>query len=121
MNNVVYVLVVYLPYETAVVLGVYTDKSLAETEKSKAKKNDDSNGYNDFEIEEFKLDDVPEIQALMNDAPVNPENREIVPPVGFEATLLLLDIFNCDDKDSLANFLGNDIYNRMDRLINEKD
>jgi len=57
MANKVYVLVVYIPYETASVLGVYTGKSLAEAEKAKAKKLDDSNGYNEFEVEEFILND----------------------------------------------------------------
>jgi hypothetical protein len=55
MNNTVYVLTIHYPYEATVVLGVYSDKSLAEIEMSKAKKNDDSNNYNEFEIEEFKL------------------------------------------------------------------
>jgi len=57
MNNTVFVLTEIYPYETAIVLGVYSNKDLAESEKFKAEKNDDTNGYNDFEIEEFKIDE----------------------------------------------------------------
>lgn len=57
MGATVYVLVMYYPYETADVLGVYTDKLLAEAEMSKAKKADHSHGYNEFKVEEFKLNE----------------------------------------------------------------
>ena len=57
MGDKVYVLTEIYPYETAIVLGVYSNKELAESEKFKAEKNDDTNGYNDFEIEEFTINE----------------------------------------------------------------
>ena len=57
MNNTVYALIIYYPYESANVLGIYTSIELAEKNRLKCKKNDDSNGYNVFKIEEYELNE----------------------------------------------------------------
>lgn len=57
MKIKVYALVVHFPYEGADILGIYTSKSLAENEKAKAKKKDDSNDYNEFKVEGYFLDE----------------------------------------------------------------
>lgn len=56
MNKKVYALIITYPHEFSEVLGVYSSEDIANTEKSKAEGLDDSNGYNDFAIEEFKID-----------------------------------------------------------------
>tara|TARA_R110002012_G_C11495184_1_gene596625 strand:+ start:126 stop:287 length:162 start_codon:yes stop_codon:yes gene_type:complete len=52
----VYVLIARFPYEGADVLGVYSNKDKAEKSKIECAKNDDSGGYNKFDIEEFDVE-----------------------------------------------------------------
>lgn len=51
----VYVLIETFPYEFSTVLGVFLNKSDAETQRIIAKKKDVSKGYNDFDIEEHEV------------------------------------------------------------------
>ena len=53
----VYVLTIHYPYEFTAVLGVYSSKEFAEASQVKAKKNDNSLGYNEIEVEGFTVDD----------------------------------------------------------------
>tara|TARA_R110000850_G_scaffold193619_1_gene320340 strand:+ start:296 stop:478 length:183 start_codon:yes stop_codon:yes gene_type:complete len=52
----VYVLVVTYPHECSEVLGVYSSKAIAEGYKEIALNCDKSGKYNDYYIEEFKID-----------------------------------------------------------------
>jgi len=52
----VYVLIITYPYEGAEVLGVYSDLEKAKMARGIAQEKDDSRGYNDFCIEEFKVE-----------------------------------------------------------------
>ena len=52
----IYVLVVTYPYEFSEVLGVYSSKAIAEGYKEIALNRDKSGKYNDYYIEEFKID-----------------------------------------------------------------
>jgi len=51
----VYVLIKTYPYEFSEVIGVYSSEELAETAKKEAIEEDNSQGYNDFDIEEHEI------------------------------------------------------------------
>ena len=58
LPSMVYVLVVTHPYEFSEVLGVYSSKAIAEGYKEIALNCDKSCGYDDYDIEEFKIDSL---------------------------------------------------------------
>ncbi len=52
----VYVLIVRFPYEGAYVLGVYSSRAKAEGSKVEWAKDDNNNGYTEYDIEEFDIE-----------------------------------------------------------------
>ena len=52
----IYVLLVTYPYEGSEIFGVYSSKDIAEEYKKIALKSDKSDGYNDYDVEEFEID-----------------------------------------------------------------
>lgn len=51
----IYILLKTYPYEFSEVVGAYSSKESAETAKDEAVKNDNSNGYNEFDIGEYEI------------------------------------------------------------------
>ena len=52
----IYVLLVTHPFEFSEVVGLYSEKSLAENAKKACLNQDDSGGYDEYEILEKELD-----------------------------------------------------------------
>ena len=52
----VYVVFEEFPYEGSSILGIYSDEGGAEKKKTEAERDDLTNGYNTFEIEEHEVE-----------------------------------------------------------------
>ena len=52
----VYIVFEVFPYEGDSILGIYSDESKAEKKKSEAERDDQTNGYNEFQIVEREVE-----------------------------------------------------------------
>ena len=52
----VYIVYEVFPYEGDSILGIYSDESKAEKKKSEAERDDQTNGYNEFQIVEREVE-----------------------------------------------------------------